>query len=56
MDQCEETLYKEREKRFDDIVSLHIPDRIPIMVSWGFLPAFQVGMTIQDVMYDPEKL
>jgi hypothetical protein len=26
------------------------------MVSWGFLPALQSGMTIQEVMYDPEKL
>ncbi len=56
MEDNKEKLYKEREKRFEDIVALRIPDRIPIMVSWGFLPAFQAGMTIQEVMYDPEKL
>jgi hypothetical protein len=48
--------YRERDKRFNDIVALRVPDRVPIMVSWGFLPAFQAGMTIQEVMYDPEKL
>lgn len=51
-----EKLYQEREKRFDDVMALRVPDRVPIMVSWGFLPALQAGMTIQEVMYDPEKL
>ena len=49
-------LYQEREKRFNDAVALRVPDRVPIMISWGFLPAIQAGMTIQDVMYDPDKL
>ena len=48
--------YQEREKRFNDAVALRVPDRVPIMISWGFLPALQAGMTIQDVMYDPDKL
>ncbi len=51
-----EKLLKEREKRFEDIVALRVPDRVPIMVSWGFLPLLQAGMTVQDGMYDPEKL
>jgi hypothetical protein len=51
-----ENLYRERQKRFEDIVALRVPDRVPIMVSWGFLPAFLAGMTVQEVMYDPEKL
>lgn len=50
-----EKLLREREKRFNDIVALRKPDRIPIMVSWGFLPAFQAGMTVKEVMYDPGK-
>lgn len=56
MEEEAEKLYQEREKRFDDVVALRVPDRVPIMVSWGFLPALQAGMTIQEVMYDPEKL
>jgi hypothetical protein len=51
-----EKLLLEREKRFQDIVALRVPDRVPIMVSWGFLPLLQAGMTVQDGMYDPEKL
>ena len=51
-----EKLFREREKRFNNIVALRKPDRVPIMVSWGFLPAFQAGMTVKEVMYDPEKL
>jgi hypothetical protein len=49
-------LYREREERFNDVVALRVPDRVPIMVSWGFLPAFQAGMTVQELMYDPDKL
>jgi hypothetical protein len=56
MTEMAEDLYKERQKRFDDIVALRVPDRVPIMVSWGFLPARQAGMTVQEMMYDPEKL
>lgn len=56
MTEMAENLYRERQKRFEDIVALRVPDRVPIMVSWGFLPALQAGMTVQEVMYDPEKL
>ncbi|MBP1732996.1 MAG: uroporphyrinogen-III decarboxylase [Deltaproteobacteria bacterium] len=49
-------LFAERQKRFDDVLALRVPDRVPIMVSFGFLPAFMSGMTIEEVMYDPEKL
>ena len=49
-------LYRERQKRFDDVVALRVPDRVPIMVSFGFLPALHLGMSVEDVMYDPEKL
>ena len=56
MTETAENLYRERQKRFEDIVALRVPDRVPIMVSWGFLPAFLAGMTVQEVMYDPEKL
>jgi uroporphyrinogen-III decarboxylase len=51
-----ETRYREREKRFEDVMALRRPDRVPIMVSWGFLGAIRAGMTIQEAMYDPDKL
>jgi hypothetical protein len=51
-----EKLCKEREKRVNDAIALGVPDRVPIMVSWGFLPAYLAGMTVQEAMYDPDRL
>lgn len=49
-------LYKQREKRVNDAIALRVPDRVPIMVLFGFFPAKYSGFTAQDVMYDPEKM
>ncbi len=49
-------LYQEREKRVLDAIALKKPDRVPIMVMFGFFPARYSGMTFQEFMYDPEKL
>ncbi len=51
-----EELYREREKRVLDAIALKIPDRIPVMFFFGFFPAKYAGFTVQEVMYDPEKL
>ena len=49
-------LYLKREKLFEDVLALRKPERVPIMVSFGFFPVLHSGMTIEDAMYDPEKL
>ncbi len=49
-------LYQEREKRVLDAIALKKPDRVPIMVMFGFFPARYVGMSVKEFMYDPEKL
>ncbi len=49
-------LFKQREKRVNDAIALRIPDRVPIMVLFGFFPAKYSGFTAQEVMYDPEKM
>ena len=49
-------LYRQREKRVNDSITLKVPDRVPIMVLFGFFPAKYSGMTAEKVMYDPEKL
>jgi uroporphyrinogen-III decarboxylase len=51
-----EELYKEREKRVNDAIALRVPDRVPILVLFGFFPAKCAGMTVEEVMYDPDKL
>jgi len=56
MEQNAAELYKEREKRVNDAIALRVPDRVPIMALFGFFPAKYSGMTVEQVMYDPEKL
>ncbi len=51
-----ERLYQKREKRIDDAVALKVPDRVPLMVSFGFFTAKYAGFTNEEVMYDPDKL
>ena len=49
-------LYVQREKRVNDAIALRVPDRVPILVLFGFFPVKYAGMTIQEAMYDPDKL
>jgi uroporphyrinogen-III decarboxylase len=49
-------LYKQRERRVNDAIALRVPDRVPILALFGFFPAKYSGMTVEEVMYDPEKL
>jgi uroporphyrinogen-III decarboxylase len=51
-----EAMYKEREKRIKDAIELRVPDRVPVTASFYFFPARYYGYTIQEVMYDPEKM
>jgi hypothetical protein len=56
MNEKNEVLYKTREKRISDAIELRVPDRVPITASFYFLPARYYGYTIEEVMYDPDKL
>ena len=56
MAETPQELYREREKRVLDAIALRKPDRVPILVLFGFFPAKYVGMTIKEAMYDPDKL
>ena len=49
-------LYKEREKRVNDAIALRVPDRVPILVLFGFFPAKYAGVRVEEAMYDPDKL
>jgi len=49
-------LYQQREKRVLDAIALRVPDRVPLLVFFAFFPARYCGLTIQELMYDPEKL
>ena len=49
-------MYRQREKRVEDAIALRVPDRVPIEVLFGFFPAKYAGMTVEEVMYDPERM
>ncbi len=51
-----EELYKQREKRVLDAIGLKVPDRVPVTASFSFFPAHYCGCTMEEMMYDPDKL
>lgn len=51
-----EALYKERTRRFIDVITLKKPDRVPVIVSPAHVPARHAGFTVKEVMYDSKKL
>jgi len=49
--------YRERVTRIKDAIQLKkLPDRVPVYPIVGFFPAYYVGMTPLDIMYDYKKL
>ncbi len=56
MSKTPQELYQEREKRVLDAIALKKPDRVPVVPMFGFFFARYGGSTIQEIMYDPEKL
>jgi hypothetical protein len=55
MEKTTEELYKERDKRISDAIELKIPDRVPVLLSFGYFPAKYTGITCQDAWYDFDK-
>src|SRR3972149_11209990 len=56
MNENNEALYRTREKRITDVIELRVPDRVPITASFYFFPARYYGYTMEELMYDPDKL
>ncbi|MHB8766820.1 MAG: uroporphyrinogen decarboxylase family protein [Deferrisomatales bacterium] len=48
--------YRAREQRVLDAVALRTPDRVPVFALFDFLPATYKGLTVREVMHDPEKM
>ncbi len=52
-----EKAYRDRVARLKNAVRMDkLPDRVPIVPMTGFFPAFNAGLTPQDVMYDYAKI
>jgi uroporphyrinogen-III decarboxylase len=56
VDEKNRNSYDNRQKRFSDAIELKVPDRVPVTASFYFFPARYYGCTMQEMMYDPEKL
>ena len=50
-----EDSYRKRTKRIADVIQLKVPDRVPIVPSFGFFPAIDNGYTCEEVMFDYDK-
>jgi uroporphyrinogen-III decarboxylase len=51
-----ETLYQEKRKRLDDVISLRQPDRVPIWFQdAGIFPPKYAGISAREAMYDADK-
>ena len=51
-----EKAYKKKVTRFISAINLEPPDRVPVLTSSGFFPAYYAGSTLKKVMYDYEEL
>jgi len=47
--------YKKRARRVADVIQLKLPDRVPIVPTFGMFPALDNGFTCEDVMFDYDK-
>jgi len=50
-----EEAYKKRTRRIADAIQLKVPDRVPIVPSFGIFPALDNGYTCEEVMFDYDK-
>jgi hypothetical protein len=51
-----EEAYKTRVARFIKAIKLEEPDRVPVILPAGVLPAYYAGSTLKTVMYDYDEL
>ena len=50
-----EEAYKKRARRVADVIQLKVPDRVPVVPSFGMFPALDNGYTCEEVMFDYDK-
>jgi len=50
-----EEAYKKRARRVADVIQLKVPDRVPVVPSFGMFPPWTNGYTCEEVMFDYDK-
>jgi hypothetical protein len=56
VDAAAEERYKKALMRFKDVLQLRVPDRVPYMPIFEMFPAYYQGLTVEEAMYDYEKI
>lgn len=51
-----EKAYRERVTRLINVIQLKVPDRVPVIPTLGFFPAYYAGITPHEAMYNYDKL
>jgi hypothetical protein len=54
-DEGAEEAYRQRTRRVADVIQLKVPDRVPVVPSFGMFPALDNGMTVEQVMFDYDR-
>lgn len=47
--------YKRRARRIADVIQLKIPDRVPVVPSFGMFPYLDQGLTCEEAVYDYKR-
>jgi len=55
IDSDAESAYRRRAGRIADVIRLKLPDRVPVVPSFGMFPYLDNGLTCEEAVFDPEK-
>ena len=55
IDSAAEAAYKRRTRRIADVIQLNVPDRVPVVPSFGMFPYLDNGLTCEEAVFDYEK-
>jgi hypothetical protein len=54
-DAAAKELYRARVRRYQDVINMKEPDRVPVNLPTGYFPAYYAGYNLKTVMYDYGK-
>ena len=55
IDSAAEAAYKRRVRRIADVIQLKVPDRVPVVPSFGMFPYLDNGLTCEEAVFDYDK-
>jgi hypothetical protein len=55
VDEAARAAYKRRTRRIADVIQLKVPDRVPVVPSFGMFPYLDNGLTCEEAVFDYQK-